>query len=135
MTTTATLSLSGEFNLKLNLFNLPGGGRSLILSTDRLPLRTAEDSVTFISINANGLFNSPDNWKLLINRLAVEDIPTGFGNGRLEIGALISEEGGNIYKIHYSDKKTELSGGGSLLLSRITPLPAGRLQLNLYLCC
>ncbi|HAK45824.1 MAG TPA: hypothetical protein DCO79_07895 [Spirochaeta sp.] len=123
------LSLTGDYGLKLNLFSI-GEANSFSLKTERLPLNTV-DSTSFLSLNIAGFFTSINNWKLLINDISVDALPTGFGSGNMNFAAILSQDGGNIYKLRYSDDQSELAGGGSIMLTGIQPIPSGRLHLNL----
>ncbi len=127
--TDGSLALYGDYDIKLNWYSIPGGGNSILFNTKRLPIVSAAGETAFLSINATGIFNSIDQWKLFLKNLEVEDIKTGFGPGNLKLSALLGENGGNIYNIHYSDSGSELNGKGSLLLTGILPRPEGRLQL------
>ena len=124
--TEGNLSLSGDYGLKLNWFN-----RGFILNSNRLPLNTASGDTVFLSINSTGYFNSAEDWKLLMNNIEIDELPTGFGSGNFKMAALFSETGGNIYNINYKDNESSLSGGGSVLLTKLLPFPSGRLHLNI----
>ena len=89
-----------------------------------------KDSTAFLSLNINGFLFSMDNWKMLINDITIESIPTGFDNGNISLAAVLSQNGGNIFRLDYSDSRSSLKGGGSLSLTDILPMPSGILQLN-----
>ena len=124
-----SLALYGDYDIKINWYKIPGGGNSILFNTERLPLISAAGETTFLSINATGIFNTLDEWKLYLKNLEIDEIKTGFGPGNLKLSALFGENGGNIYNIHYSDSDSELNGKGSLLLTEILPRPEGRIQL------
>ncbi|MDC7225904.1 MAG: translocation/assembly module TamB domain-containing protein [Spirochaetales bacterium] len=124
-----TLSLVGDYGLKFNLFSI-GEMNSFSLKTERLPINSAENTA-FISTNIAGYFSSPDNWRILLNNLSINGLQTGFGQAGISLAAILSEDGGNIYKLNYTDRNTQLTGGGSVILNSILPGPSGRLHFNI----
>ena len=125
------LALTGDYNFKLNLFSI-GETNNFSLKMERLPINLKEDT-SFLSLNVAGFLSSADNWKLLINDISLESIPTGFDSGNLSLAAVLSQNGGNIYRLDYSDSQSQLSGGGSINLDRLQlPVPSGRIQLNIF---
>ena len=125
-----TVNLSGDYGLKFSLYSLQDAGRALVLKSENLPLKTADGSSSFLSINTTGFYKSLEDWKLLVNSFAFEGFKTGFGNGNIELSALMTQDGGNIYNMSYSDDDSTISGSGGIVLTSPVTDPGGFIQFE-----
>ena len=124
------VSLTGDYGIIFSLYNLPGGGKALILKSSSLPVKTAPDKSSLLSIDSTGFYYSLEEWKFLINGLSIEGIETGFGPSSLSLSGILSEKGGNIYRLNYSDDNSTLTGNGVIVLNSSILEPSGFVQFN-----
>ncbi len=126
------LSLIGDYGLKFNLIKNFGKGYNISLKIDRFPFLIIPEKPSYASVNAMGLYNSREEWNLLVNDISIEQLPVPSGEGRIGASLLLSRDGGSLYHLSYSDSFSKLNGQGSLLFDSFGRSPAGRLQLSAY---
>jgi len=124
------VSLVGDYGLKFNLIKNFGSGYNINIVIDRFPLRLNAEEPSYLNIDAMAVYNSFDDWNLLVKNFYLEQLPVPAGEGAIGASILLSEDGGSIYNLTYTDSFSKLSGQASLLISELSPNPSGRLQLS-----
>lgn len=124
------LSLIGDYGLKINLIKNYGSGYNFSLNLESFPFLIDKDFPSYLNIDAMAIYDSIDDWKILINNFSMSDLPVASGTGNIETALLLSPSGGSIYKMSYRDSFSELNGQGSILIDEFSSSPTGRLQLS-----
>ena len=127
-----SVSLTGDYDLKLNLIKSFRDGYNIKLSVNRFPFRLAGDQQSFFSIDASGIYNSPEDFSILLSSVSIDNLPIHSGSGSLLLSALLNPKGGTIYRAEYEDAFSAVTGRGSIILDRLGKNPAGKLQFSAF---
>ncbi|MDC7125745.1 MAG: translocation/assembly module TamB domain-containing protein, partial [Spirochaetales bacterium] len=98
---------------------------------NQFPLAFSDKINSGLTINTTGYFTNSEDWKILVNNFKIDGIPTGLGYGNIGFSLLAKPGTGSIYNLKYSDDKTNLQGGGDLILHSINPSISGTTHLEL----